>query len=254
MSKNRLFLSTFALLLATSALDARDHVPWVPDLATAQRLAASRNQLVMVHFTADWCGPCQRLKKNVYNQRTFGHAVAQDFVPVKVDVGVTPEIAQQFNVTAWPTDILITPAGNELHRMVSPQTDSEYLSILRQVSWRYKNNPTQQVAHSALPPRGNTPPNSSITAPVANYLKNRFSGGGNAAIFAWRQRQPTSTTRRSATPIPKQCYAKRCAGSKWRLPAGAGATHPEFGPTTRWASASDSVLAAATAASKRCDR
>jgi thiol-disulfide isomerase/thioredoxin len=179
MSTIRLLLIiALALLTTTSALQAEDYMPWANDLATAQQIAASKNKLILVHFTADWCGPCQRLKKRVYCQRSFGHSVAMDYVPVKIDVGTHPEIAKHFNVTAWPTDLLLAPSGQELHRMVCPQAETEYLSVLRQVAWRRKVNPTSFVG-ARLASHGNTPPSSSITAPVANMLKKRF--GSSAA-------------------------------------------------------------------------
>jgi thiol-disulfide isomerase/thioredoxin/YHS domain-containing protein len=180
MSSRKLRLAALALFIGmgTSCAStwARNHVPWAEDLPTAQRIAASQGQLVMVHFTADWCGPCQRLEKNVFNKRTFGHAVAEKYVPVKIDVGLTPGIAKQFGVTAWPTDVLITPAGQELHRMVSPQSADEYVAILRQVAWRKQNAAAHQVASAGLPPRDSVnPPQSSMTAPIASHLKERFA-------------------------------------------------------------------------------
>lgn len=182
MSTLRLVISTLALLIVPTIVDAKDFMPWLENLAEAQQIAASRNQLVMVHFTADWCGPCQRIKKNVYSQRAFAHAVGQEFVPVRIDVGVQPQIAKQFSVSAWPTDLILTPQGQELHRMVSPQTETEYLAILRQIAWRRKSTPHGQVAQSSLPPMGNSPPSSSVTAPVANFLKGKLGRPSAPAI------------------------------------------------------------------------
>ncbi len=117
---------------------ATDTVPWARDLATAQQLAAQSGKLVLVHFTSDQCAPCLRLEKNVFSQPIFGHNLGQMFVPVKINATTSPELAQQFNVNSWPTDIIISPDQQEVHRMISSQDATEYLHILGQVNWRYQ--------------------------------------------------------------------------------------------------------------------
>ncbi len=117
---------------------AVDHMPWVPDIPTAQRIATSRNQLLLLHFTSDQCPPCRRLEQNVFSQPTIGHSVGEDFVPVRINVGEQPKIAEQFGVTSWPTDVLVTPQGKVLHRMISPQDGNQYTQVLRQIAWHHR--------------------------------------------------------------------------------------------------------------------
>ncbi|MEM8680411.1 MAG: thioredoxin fold domain-containing protein [Planctomycetota bacterium] len=132
-------------------MDGADHVPWVKDLATAQQLAASKNQLILLHFSAHDCPPCRQLERKVFSKRTFGHAIGELFVPVNVNVSLQPELKQQFNITAWPTDVVVTPDGQEVHRMTSMQDMNEYLITLRQVVWRHKTTaPGAMVASHPL--------------------------------------------------------------------------------------------------------
>ncbi len=71
----------FAMVLpacfAGSLARAADMVPWVDDIATAQKMAAARNQLILVHFSSDNCPPCRRLENHVFNRPGFGHGAAQ---------------------------------------------------------------------------------------------------------------------------------------------------------------------------------
>ncbi len=155
-----------SLLLVGSALvagipqaHAVDQVPWVADMATAMRIAASRNQLVLLHFTSDNCVPCRRLETNVFSDAIFGRSVAEAYVPVKINVTLNPDLARRFQVTAWPTDIIVAPDGHEVHRMVSQQDTNQYLNILRQVAWGYQSQPneaslasTRTSDHAVWPP------------------------------------------------------------------------------------------------------
>jgi len=127
--------SAIALLLAfQTALLAEDAVRWAPDLDTAKRVAAAKNQLILIHFYADNCPPCRRLDANVFSQASFAQAVEQNYIPVKVNASDEPAIAQEFGVDRWPQDVVVAPSGQVVYRMISPQDQERYVGILAQVS------------------------------------------------------------------------------------------------------------------------
>ncbi len=130
--------------------DAADMVPWVADIQMAQQMASARNQLILLHFYADNCPPCRRLEKNVFSNPGFGHGVARNYVPVRINATVSPDLARKFHVAQWPTDLMITANGEEIHRMTSPQDANEYLRLLNQIAWRVSSmpagTPIQQVS------------------------------------------------------------------------------------------------------------
>ena len=141
-SSTRILFSILVTLAHLSSVSfAADMVPWVDNLHTAQQMAASRNQLILIHFYSNNCPPCRRLEKNVFSRPGFGHGVARNYVPVRINASVSPDLARKFNVSQWPTDLMLTSQGEEVHRMVSPQDLNEYLRILNQVAWRMNSMP-----------------------------------------------------------------------------------------------------------------
>lgn len=127
--------SAIALLLAfQSMIFAEDAVRWAPDLETAKRVAAAKNQLVLIHFYADNCPPCRRLEANVFSQATFAQEVEQNYIPIKINASEQPAIAKEFGVDRWPQDVVIAPSGQVVYRMISPQEQDRYTGILAQVS------------------------------------------------------------------------------------------------------------------------
>jgi len=77
----------------------------VHEFATAAEFtsALSANATIVVDFHAQWCGPCKRIAPQL-------EALAKDNPDVffgKVDVDELPSIAQEYNVEAMPTFILI---------------------------------------------------------------------------------------------------------------------------------------------------
>ena len=67
----------------------------------------SSNDKTLVHFTAEWCGPCKRLAP------VIDELIAQDptIKYIKIDVDEEPGVAQEFEVKSVPT--LIAYKGSE---------------------------------------------------------------------------------------------------------------------------------------------
>lgn len=65
--------------------------------------AGSAGQLVVIDFTATWCGPCQMIAP-VFKKLSQDH---DDVVFLKVDVDQNPDTAAHYNVSAMPTFIFI---------------------------------------------------------------------------------------------------------------------------------------------------
>ena len=189
ISNRSLTLRVSALLTLsffTSMSYAADMVPWVDDLQTAQQMASARNQLILIHFYSNNCPPCRRLESNVFSRPGFGHGVARNYVPVRINASVSPDLARRFNVEQWPTDLMITAQGEELHRMVSPQDINEYLRILNQVAWRVNSMPAGTPVHS-------------VSQGFVTDANPRSSTVGSSSPFQFAAKTPKETMTATAT-------------------------------------------------------
>lgn len=131
-----------ALPLALAGCDAltgsAPHAPpagWHASLTKAQELAIQSNRPVLMDFTADWCPPCQAMKKNVLPRQDVAQLLQSRFVPVIID-GTSPnspnqEIFERHGVQAIPTFIILSPAGKELARATGGMSASEFLAFLQ---------------------------------------------------------------------------------------------------------------------------
>lgn len=72
----------------------------------------TENELVLVDFWADWCGPCKMLGP-VIKQLAEDN---EDVVIAKLDVDDVPEIAKEYTVLSIPTMILFKH-GKEVARL-----------------------------------------------------------------------------------------------------------------------------------------
>lgn len=69
--------------------------------------------MVLVDFTATWCGPCKALAP-ILSRIETSHTGR--VLVVKVDVDQSPETAARFGIRSVPTMIL-TRGGKEVHRI-----------------------------------------------------------------------------------------------------------------------------------------
>lgn len=76
------------------------------------------NKLMVIDFTAKWCGPCQRMDPVIHDCATK----YTDVQFMKIDVDKLEDVAKQFGVNSMPTFVFLKN-GKEIDRIVGANTD-----------------------------------------------------------------------------------------------------------------------------------
>ncbi|NJL30598.1 MAG: thioredoxin fold domain-containing protein [Phycisphaerales bacterium] len=108
----------FNLAGCDSGTAAHDPTPWVKDFPAAQSDAAAGGKPMLINFTADWCPPCQDMKKQTLPDPAVQQMLTEKFVTLKVDL-TSPgqaenELSQKYGVQYIPTFILVSSEGKVL--------------------------------------------------------------------------------------------------------------------------------------------
>jgi thioredoxin-related protein len=128
---------------------------WITDFNVAKQEAEKNNKLILLNFSgSDWCLPCIRMKKDVFDKEEFLQYASDNLVLVNADFPrqhknkIPAEIKHQNEMLAekynpsgiFPMTLLLTPDGKEVRRWegfesISPNQFIEEIKTAS-VSWK----------------------------------------------------------------------------------------------------------------------
>jgi protein disulfide-isomerase len=146
----QVFLVLLCAMLASPAAAQQVGIQWQQDLEAAKKLARETNRMVLVHFWTPSCAPCLTLDHTVFNQPNVAVAIEQQFVPVKLNANENSATAQGFGITRVPTDVILTPDGHVIGKLISPPTPAGYVAEVTQVAAAYAATPGQPFTNAAV--------------------------------------------------------------------------------------------------------
>ncbi|RMG41951.1 MAG: DUF255 domain-containing protein [Planctomycetota bacterium] len=160
---------------------------WHDDFDTALSEARRLHRPLLVHFYAEWCGPCRIMEAQVLSTPAVTERIRREFVAVKVDFDRRQDIARRYGVNLLPTDLILTPDGKVISRSEGLQPAAGYQRRLASIAAGFR----PQAARPPSPERAED-----RTVPTV----------------AGREDLPRRPTRSDAAPVP----AGRSSGSDGR--------------------------------------
>lgn len=101
-------------------------------LDAAKKQVEGTDKVVVIKFTAEWCGPCKAMDKTTWRDDKVVEWVKSKGVAIEIDVDKEPKIAEQFNISAMPTMVMLK-GGGEVGRTVG------YMDAKRTIAWMDKS-------------------------------------------------------------------------------------------------------------------
>lgn len=123
--RNLSVLMTFLLVAMTTYTHAQ--IQKVTNLTVAQSIALSTNKLIIIDFTASWCGPCKKMERELWSSEEF-KALGDKFVFLQLDIDENGTVASAYGVTGIPRVMVMTAGEDILYDNTGFSTANQYMS------------------------------------------------------------------------------------------------------------------------------
>lgn len=142
--------------LISATCHAATGMGWTTDESAAFRRAKQERKPVLIHFHADWCGPCRQMDATIFSTSQFQSQLKRSLVGLSVDADARGDLLGRYKVTSLPSDILIDGEGKELRRSVGTVSLDQYLAFVHVPTPPAKPANTVSSASHAAPAKAPT--------------------------------------------------------------------------------------------------
>lgn len=123
----KLLLSFFLFFFVCN--HAFSAIKWYDSLEEAQAVAQAQGKFIFIDFWAEWCGPCKRMDREVWNQLDIESTAAR-YVAVKINIDYDRATATNYGTKGIPFMLITDPWGEVLHQTVGYKGAITMKSIL----------------------------------------------------------------------------------------------------------------------------
>lgn len=127
-----MFQLAFLMVLAGSAPTGDVFVD--VEFDEAMKRASEAKKVVFVDFFTTWCAPCKKLDAVTWADEAVQAWLTEATVPLKIDAEKQRDLAQRYDVGAFPTLIFLQADGTELDRLVGYLEPEEFLEKARSIA------------------------------------------------------------------------------------------------------------------------
>ena len=114
-------------------------VRWRPWSAETFEAARAADKPILLSISAVWCHWCHVMDETSYSDQRVIELANSEYVPVRVDNDLRPDINQRYNMGGWPTTAFLTPQGDVLTGATYLPPD-QMAGALRKVAEFYRAN------------------------------------------------------------------------------------------------------------------
>ena len=169
-------------------------INWRPWSAGAFEEARLTSRPILLSISAVWCHWCHVMDETTYSHAGIIDLINRDYVPVRVDNDVRPDINQRYNMGGWPSTAFLTSSGDILTGATYLPPD-QMADALTKIAGYYRTNQAEiatrvlearQRAGSAIARSAGSLDDGlvdSVLDAVTSAYDRQYGGFGNAPKF-----------------------------------------------------------------------
>ncbi|KAA3613978.1 MAG: thioredoxin [Calditrichaeota bacterium] len=110
---------------------AAREIQWMTSLKSALRKARRTRKPILIEFSTKWSGPCITMNERTYRDAEIV-SLSDSFVCLRLDGDTEKELVKSYNITRFPTTVILDRRGKELSRAIGYQPATEFSSYIAQ--------------------------------------------------------------------------------------------------------------------------
>jgi hypothetical protein len=114
-------------------------INWRPWSAAAFEEAKLTTRPILLSISAVWCHWCHVMDETTYSHAGIIDLINREYVPIRVDNDVRPDINQRYNMGGWPSTAFLTASGDILTGATYLPPD-QMADALTKVAGYYRTN------------------------------------------------------------------------------------------------------------------
>src|SRR5579863_2113805 len=109
--------------------------------------AVAQDKPIFLLITSSWCQWCHLLDETTLSEQTIIAILNRDYIPIRVDSDLRPDVNQRYNQNGWPSVVLLSTEGEILWGgvYVPPRQMLYYLGHIRRYYSEHREEITEQV-------------------------------------------------------------------------------------------------------------
>ena len=103
---------------------------WLPEFEAARARSKASGKKLLLDFWTSWCGPCQTMHQWMWTDAEVVGLLSAGYVGARLDGDLEKTLVKKFNVSGYPTFIVLDPGGREVLRF-GYKSSKEIVELLK---------------------------------------------------------------------------------------------------------------------------
>jgi thioredoxin-related protein len=125
----KLFLPVILAMTISTCFAAS--VNWQPYSSATFDKAKAQHRNVLLFGKANWCPWCRRMRSSTFTDSSVESLINKHYIPVMIDIDTDADLANQYQIKAVPTIIILNGDKKILDTTTGYQTASDMAEFLR---------------------------------------------------------------------------------------------------------------------------